>query len=56
VVGIALIGFGVFSLDAVLGLATIWTPGLIGLALVVGVIGGFANLLLRKTPPTTPDV
>jgi putative oxidoreductase len=56
VVGIALIGFGVFSLDAALGLATFWTPGLIGLALVVGVVGGFANLLLRKQPPTTPDV
>jgi putative oxidoreductase len=55
VVGVALIGFGTFSLDAALGLATIWTPGLIGLALAVGVIGGIANLLLRKNP-TTPDV
>ncbi len=55
VVGVALIGFGSFSLDAALGLAAIWTPGLIGLALAVGVIGGIANLLLRKKP-TTPDV
>jgi hypothetical protein len=38
-----------------LGLATFWTPGLITLALVVGIVGGFANLLLRKKP-TTPDV
>jgi hypothetical protein len=55
VVGIALIGFGTYSLDAALGLATLWTPALIGLALAVGVIGGFLNLLLRKKP-TTPDV
>jgi hypothetical protein len=33
----------------------LWTPALIGLALAVGVIGGFVNLLLRKKP-TTPDV
>lgn len=55
VVGIALIGFGTYSLDAALGVATLWTPGLIGLALAVGVIGGIANLLLRKRP-TTPTV
>ena len=56
VVGIALIGFGTYSLDATLGLAEFWTPGLIGLALVAGVIGGILNLLLRKRPPTTPTV
>ena len=55
VVGVALIGFGSYSLDAALGLATFWTPGLVGLALTVGVIGGIANLLLRKRP-TTPTV
>ena len=55
VVGIALIGFGTYSLDAALGVATLWTPALIGLALAVGLIGGFVNLLLRRKP-TTPDV
>jgi putative oxidoreductase len=55
-VGIAVIGFGSYSLDAVLGLAPLWTPGLIELALAVGVLGGIANLLLRKKPPTSPDV
>ena len=55
VVGVALIGFGSYSLDGALGLATLWTPGLVGLALAVGVIGGIANLLLRKKP-TTPTV
>jgi len=55
VVGVALIGFGRYSLDYSLGLATMWTPGLIGLALAVGVLGGIANLLLRRRP-TTPTV
>jgi putative oxidoreductase len=55
-VGVALIGFGTYSLDAALDLAPYWTPGLIGLALVAGVLGGVGNLLLRKSPPTTPTV
>lgn len=55
-VGIALIGFGKYSLDDALGLVTIWTPGLIGTALAVGVLGGIANLVLRRSPPTTPTV
>ena len=55
-IGISIIGFGTYSLDYALGLVTLWTPGLIGLALAVGVIGGFANLLLRRQPPTTPTV
>ena len=55
VVGIALIGFGTYSLDAAFGLSERWTPGLIGLALLVGIIGGILNLLLRKKL-TTPTV
>ena len=55
VVGIALIGFGTYSLDAAFRLSERWTPGLIGLALLVGIIGGILNLLLRKKP-TTPTV
>ena len=55
-VGVALIGFGKYSLDDALGLVTIWTPGLIGTALAVGVLGGIANLMFRRSPPTTPTV
>jgi putative oxidoreductase len=55
-VGVALIGFGKYSLDYALGLATMWTPSLIGAALAVGVLGGIANLMLRRSPPTTPTV
>ncbi len=56
VIGVALIGYGTYSLDAALGLVTFWTPGLIGLALAAGVLGGIANLMLRRSPPTTPTV
>lgn len=56
VVAVALIGYGRYSLDYWLGLVTLWTPGLIGLALAVGVLGGIANLLLRKRPPAEPTV
>jgi putative oxidoreductase len=55
-IGVSLIGYGTYSLDYALGLVTFWTPGLIGLALAVGVIGGFANLLFRRQPPSTPTV
>jgi putative oxidoreductase len=49
-IGIALAGPGIYSLDTVLGLTSLWTPKLIGAALVVGVVGGFANLLVRRKP------
>lgn len=48
--GIALIGMGPYSLDALLGLGKFWSPrvawGVIGL----GVIGGIGNLALRRPP------
>ena len=49
-VGIALAGPGPYSLDALLGLSSLWTPKLVGAALAVGIVGGFANLLLRRRP------
>ncbi|MFL5619623.1 MAG: DoxX family protein [Gemmatimonadaceae bacterium] len=49
---IALAGFGSFSLDALLGIASLWTPRLTALALAVGVIGGIANLMVRRPPMT----
>ena len=45
---IALAGFGPFSLDALLGLTPIWTPRITALVLAVGVVGGFANLVIRR--------
>ena len=51
---IALIGNGAYSLDAVLGLS--WPAEVIWAALALGVIGGFANLAIRKTAPTAAHV
>src|SRR5690349_7002031 len=51
---IALIGNGAYSLDAVLGLS--WPAEVIWIALAVGVVGGFANLAIRKTAPTEAHV
>ena len=47
---IALAGPGSFSLDALLGIGSIWTPKLTALVLAVGVVGGVANLAVRRTP------
>jgi putative oxidoreductase len=45
---IALVGNGVFSLDALLGLT--WPPSVVSTALALGVVGGFANLAVRRSP------
>jgi hypothetical protein len=50
-VALALTGPGAYSLDALLGLKTMWTPGLTWFALAVGAIGGVGNLALRKPAP-----
>ena len=42
---------GRYSLDAMLGLTALWTPSLRLLALGVGIVGGFGNLLLRRAAP-----
>jgi len=47
---IALAGPGRFSLDALLGIGAIWTPRITAVALAVGVIGGVANLMVRRKP------
>jgi putative oxidoreductase len=48
---IGLAGFGPFSLDALLGLTPLWTPKLVWATLAVGVIGGVANLMIRRRSP-----
>jgi putative oxidoreductase len=44
----ALTGPGPYSLDALLGLAHLWTPKVVGSVLALGVIGGIANLMIRR--------
>ena len=47
-VALALTGFGAFSLDAALGLT--WSAGVAWIAIALGVLGGVANLAIRKGP------
>lgn len=49
-VGLALVGPGRASLDFVLGLDTLWTPGIAGMVLAIGVLGGLGNLATRRKP------
>jgi putative oxidoreductase len=47
---LALTGPGRYSLDALLGLASVWTPALTWMALALGIVGGIVNLALRRLP------
>jgi putative oxidoreductase len=48
---IALAGPGLYSLDALLGLDALWTPKLIWVVLLLGIVGGLGNLALRRGAP-----
>ena len=45
---LALTGHGLFSLDALFGMQAMWTPMLAGVALIIGIVGGFGNLAARR--------
>jgi len=45
---LALTGPGAYSLDAALGLGTLSSPVVAGIALAVGVLGGLGNLMARR--------
>ena len=45
---LALTGPGQYSLDALLGLTSVWTPAIDWTALAIGIIGGAANLAIRR--------
>lgn len=45
---LALTGPGRFSLDALLGISSVWTPALATISLVVGILGGFGNVAIRR--------
>ena len=51
--GLALTGFGEYSLDALLGVAGRWSAGFTWIVLVLGVAGAFVNLALRRRPAIT---
>ena len=47
-----LAGPGLYSIDALLGIESLWTPPLLWSALAMGIVGGFVNLLLRRPAET----
>jgi putative oxidoreductase len=49
---LVLTGPGRYSLDRVLDVASIWTPGLDWLALAIGVAGATVSLAMRRLPPS----
>ena len=49
---LALAGPGALSLDAAFGLTGLWSPAIVWSVLAAGIVGGFANLALRRTPAT----
>jgi hypothetical protein len=49
VFGLMMTGFGQYSLDAVTGLASLWTPAVAWGALVIGAVAGIVNLGLRAS-------
>jgi putative oxidoreductase len=54
VVALALSGYGSYSLDAALGLDSVWSPALIWSVLIAGAIGGALNLAARRAPAQAP--
>jgi putative oxidoreductase len=48
---LVLTGPGAYSLDALLGLTSLWTPEVTWGALALGVVGGVANLALKRPLP-----
>ena len=49
---LTLTGPGRYSLDALLGLAPLWTPAVSWTALALGIVGGVANLAIRRPAHT----
>jgi putative oxidoreductase len=51
---LVLAGFGLFSFDALLGLTPHWTSTVRWVVLIAGILGGVANLALRRKPAPAP--
>jgi putative oxidoreductase len=50
---LTLTGPGAYSLDGLLGLTTLWTPEVTWAALAIGIVGGVANLAIRRPAEAT---
>jgi putative oxidoreductase len=55
-VGVALIGPGRYSLDAMLGDYWVTSPKVTWVILAIGLLGGIGNLALRRPSPASPAV
>lgn len=55
-VALAFTGYGRYALDARLGFTALSAPRLTLIALAVGILGGVANLALRRNAPTSKAV
>jgi len=53
---LALAGFGMFSVDAALGLSSVWTAHLVWGVVAIGIVGGGLNLALRRPAPSEVSV
>jgi putative oxidoreductase len=49
---LALTGYGAYSLDALLGIQSLFTASVAWVAIGIGVLGGVASLTVRRTPAT----
>jgi len=50
---LAFAGFGVYSLDAALGLSSLWTPAISWIAVGLGILGGLGNVAMRRKAATS---
>jgi putative oxidoreductase len=54
-IALALTGPGLFSLDALFGLETLWSPALAAVALATAIVGGVGNLAARRPLAASPN-
>ena len=50
-IALALTGPGAYSVDALVGLTSFWTPAVAWTAIAIGALGGCANLAIRRPAP-----
>src|SRR5947207_13447826 len=55
-IGFALIGPGRYSIDAALGTNRFESPGITWIILLIGLVGGLLNLMMRRPASTPPKV
>jgi putative oxidoreductase len=53
---LTLTGPGSYSVDALLGLTSLWTPAVTWSILAIGLLGGVGNLALKRTLPRVATV